>query len=68
MLKVTDFVMWVAPAGVFGAIAAAITVQGLGVLVTYGKFIGSFYVALLVLWARADRRRLRRSSGRGCSG
>jgi Na+/H+-dicarboxylate symporter len=51
MLKVTDFVMWFAPAGVFGAVAAAITVQGLGVLVTYGKFIGSFYGALLVLWA-----------------
>ncbi|MGH8634931.1 MAG: dicarboxylate/amino acid:cation symporter, partial [Burkholderiales bacterium] len=51
MLKVTDFVMWVAPAGVFGAVAAAITVQGLGVLGTYGKFIGSFYGALLVLWA-----------------
>jgi Na+/H+-dicarboxylate symporter len=50
MLKVTDFVMWVAPAGVFGAIASAITVQGIGVLATYGKFIGSFYAALLVLW------------------
>jgi Na+/H+-dicarboxylate symporter len=42
--------MWVAPLGVFGAVAAAITVQGLGVLVTYGKFIGSFYLALLTLW------------------
>jgi Na+/H+-dicarboxylate symporter len=51
MLKVTDYVMWVAPAGVFGAVAAAITLQGVGVLVTYGKFIGSFYAALLVLWA-----------------
>jgi Na+/H+-dicarboxylate symporter len=51
MLKVTDFVMWFAPAGVFGAVAAAITVQGLGILATYGKFIGSFYGALLVLWA-----------------
>jgi Na+/H+-dicarboxylate symporter len=51
MLKVTDFVMLFAPAGVFGAVAAAITTQGLGMLVTYGKFIGSFYAALLVLWA-----------------
>jgi Na+/H+-dicarboxylate symporter len=51
MLKVTDFVMWVAPLGVFGAVAASITVQGLGVLATYGKFVGSFYAALLVLWA-----------------
>jgi Na+/H+-dicarboxylate symporter len=51
MLKVTDFVMWVAPVGVFGAVAAAITVQGLGVLATYGHFIGSFYLALAVLWS-----------------
>jgi Na+/H+-dicarboxylate symporter len=51
MLKVTDYVMWVAPLGVFGAVAAAITVQGLGVLVTYGQFIGSFYLALAVLWS-----------------
>jgi Na+/H+-dicarboxylate symporter len=50
MLKVTDFVMWFAPAGVFGAIASAITVQGIGVLATYGKFLGSFYGALAVLW------------------
>jgi Na+/H+-dicarboxylate symporter len=51
MLKVTDFVMWFAPAGVFGAIAGTIAVQGLGVLGTYGAFLGSFYAALLVLWA-----------------
>lgn len=51
MLKVTEFVMWVAPAGVFGAVAAAITVQGIGVLATYAKFIGSFYLAVAVLWA-----------------
>jgi Na+/H+-dicarboxylate symporter len=51
MLKVTDFVMWAAPAGAFGAVAAAITVQGLGVLLTYGQFIGSFYPALAVQWA-----------------
>ncbi|MDH4180536.1 MAG: dicarboxylate/amino acid:cation symporter [Betaproteobacteria bacterium] len=51
MLKVTDYVMWVAPLGIFGAIAAAITTQGLGVLATYGKFIGSFYTGILLLWA-----------------
>jgi Na+/H+-dicarboxylate symporter len=51
MLKVTDYVMWVAPVGIFGALAAAITVQGLGVLATYGKFIGSFYVGIALLWA-----------------
>jgi Na+/H+-dicarboxylate symporter len=50
MLKITDFVMYFAPVGVFAAIAAVITTQGLGVLITYGKFIGSFYLGLSVLW------------------
>ncbi|MBJ6752068.1 dicarboxylate/amino acid:cation symporter [Geomonas anaerohicana] len=51
MLKVTDYVMQFAPVGVFAAMASCITVQGLGVLTTYGKFIGSFYIGLIVLWA-----------------
>jgi Na+/H+-dicarboxylate symporter len=51
MLKVTEYVMLFAPAGVFGAVAAAITTQGIGVLATYGRFIGTFYVSLVVLWA-----------------
>ncbi|MBJ6802573.1 dicarboxylate/amino acid:cation symporter [Geomonas propionica] len=51
MLKVTDYVMQFAPVGVFAAMASCITVQGLGVLTTYGKFIGSFYIGLVVLWA-----------------
>jgi Na+/H+-dicarboxylate symporter len=50
MLKLTDFVMRFSPLGVFAAIASVVTTQGLGVLVTYGKFIGGFYVALAVLW------------------
>ena len=50
MLKVTEYVMLFAPVGVFGAVAAAITTQGIGVLATYGKFIGTFYVSLFVLW------------------
>jgi Na+/H+-dicarboxylate symporter len=50
MLKLTGYVMLFAPIGVFGAVAAAITTQGLGVLATYGKFIGTFYVALALLW------------------
>ncbi len=50
MLRVTDYVMWFAPIGIFGALAAAITTQGLGVLATYGKFIGSFYLGIVLLW------------------
>jgi len=51
MLKVTGYVMLVAPVAVFAAIAATITTQGLGILVTYGKFIGSFYLGIGILWA-----------------
>jgi Na+/H+-dicarboxylate symporter len=50
MLKLTGYVMLFAPLGVFGAVAAAITTQGIGVLATYGKFIGTFYVSLVLLW------------------
>jgi Na+/H+-dicarboxylate symporter len=50
MLRFTDYVMRFAPLGVFAAMAAVITTQGLGVLVAYGKFVSAFYFALLVLW------------------
>src|SRR6201996_205624 len=50
MLKFTDFVMRFAPLGVFAAMAAVITTQGVGILVTYGKFVSAFYFGLLVLW------------------
>ncbi|WAC71639.1 dicarboxylate/amino acid:cation symporter [Roseateles sp. SL47] len=50
MIKITDYVMLFAPVGVFAAVAAAITVQGLGVLGTFAKFIASFYLGLSSLW------------------
>ncbi|GJD49855.1 Proton/sodium-glutamate symport protein [Methylobacterium crusticola] len=50
MLKITGYVMMFAPVAVFAAIAATITTQGLGVLVTYGKFMLEFYLSLAVLW------------------
>jgi Na+/H+-dicarboxylate symporter len=51
MLKVTGYVMYFAPLGVFAAIANVVTTQGLSVLMVYGKVLGGFYFALLVLWA-----------------
>jgi Na+/H+-dicarboxylate symporter len=51
ILKVTSYVMALAPLAVFAALAATVLTQGAGVLVVYAKFIGSFYLALLVLWA-----------------
>src|SRR5260370_20605959 len=50
MLKITNYVMLVAPFAVFAAVAATITTQGLGLLVTYGKFIAEFYFFLFILW------------------
>ncbi len=51
MLKVTNYVMAFAPIGVFGAVSAVITAQGLGVLVVYAKLLGSVYLSLALLWA-----------------
>ena len=50
MLKITGYVMLVAPFAVFAAIASTIAQNGLGILVTYSKFLLSFYFALVVLW------------------
>ncbi len=50
MLKVTGMVMNVAPLAVFAAMAAVISQKGLGILGTYGKFIGQFYLGLFLLW------------------
>ena len=49
MLKVTSYVMHYAPVAVFSAIASVIAQNGIGVLLTYGKFIGEFYFGLLML-------------------
>jgi len=49
MLKVTSYVMHYAPVAVFSAMASVIAQQGIGVLLSYGKFIGEFYFGLLLL-------------------
>ena len=50
MLKVTSYVMLFAPLAVFGALAATVAQQGLGIMRIYGVFMGEFYLSLLVLW------------------
>jgi len=50
MLKVTGYVMALAPIAVFAAMAAIVTTQGLGILWTYGKFMGQFYLGIVILW------------------
>jgi Na+/H+-dicarboxylate symporter len=51
VLKMVTYVMYLAPLGVFGAMAAAIAKNGLGILVTFGKYIGEFYLGLAILWS-----------------
>ena len=50
ILKITGYVMQLAPLAVFGAITAIIAKQGLGILSTYAIFIGEFYFSLIILW------------------
>lgn len=51
VLKMVTYVMYLAPLGVFGAMAAAIAKNGLGILVTFGFYVGEFYLGLVILWA-----------------
>ncbi len=48
MFKVTNYVMAFAPIGVFGALAAVVAKQGLGVLAGYVYLIGTFYLGLIL--------------------
>jgi Na+/H+-dicarboxylate symporter len=50
VLKVTTYVMNMAPIAVFGAMSAIIAKQGLSILKTYSLFIGEFYFSLGLLW------------------
>ena len=50
MLRITDYVMRFAPVAVFAAMASIVATQGLGIMVTYGKFIVEFYLSIAVLW------------------
>jgi len=50
MLTITDYVMRFAPFAVFGALSSVIATRGVGIIVTYGVFVGEFYFALLLLW------------------
>ncbi|MDX2195161.1 MAG: cation:dicarboxylase symporter family transporter [Cytophagales bacterium] len=48
MFKVTNMVMYFAPVGVLGAVAATVGKQGMGVLQSYLYLLGSFYLGLII--------------------
>jgi Na+/H+-dicarboxylate symporter len=50
MLRITGAIMTLAPLAVFAAMASVVTTQGLGVLLTFAKFMGGFYLGLFCLW------------------
>ena len=50
VLTITGYIMKVAPVAVFCAMSATIATNGLGILVNYAKFMGEFYIGLVVLW------------------
>ena len=51
MLQITGYVMRFAPFAVFGALAKVVAENGLGILGTYVKLLGEFYLSLGILWA-----------------
>ncbi len=51
ILKVTGYVMNLAPLAAFAAVAAILSFKGPDILITYGKFILIFYLSILGLWA-----------------
>lgn len=50
VLKMTGYIMALAPLAIFSSLATTVLTQGPNVLLVYARFIGSFYLALLLLW------------------
>jgi Na+/H+-dicarboxylate symporter len=51
MLKITGYVMLLAPVAVFAAIAATVATNGLEILLKFAVFMGDFYIGLILLWS-----------------
>jgi Na+/H+-dicarboxylate symporter len=50
MLKMTTYVMSLAPIAVFASVAKAMAEQGVGIIASYASYVGGFYLALGLLW------------------
>jgi Na+/H+-dicarboxylate symporter len=51
MLKITGYVMKLAPLAVLAAMASTVAVNGLDILLKFAVFMGDFYIGLFILWA-----------------
>src|SRR5215470_5099058 len=50
ILKMVGYVMWFAPLGVFGALAAVIATKGLAVFSFYAQYLLYFLIGIALLW------------------
>ncbi|MDY6025248.1 dicarboxylate/amino acid:cation symporter [Bergeyella zoohelcum] len=50
ILKMVGYIMWVAPVGVFGAIAAIVATKGFDIFSVYAIYLRDFFIALGILW------------------
>lgn len=50
ILKMVGYIMWVAPLGVFGAIAAVVATNGFDIFKVYAIYLRDFFFALAILW------------------
>jgi Na+/H+-dicarboxylate symporter len=50
MLKITGYVMKLAPLAVLAAMAATVATNGLEILLKFAVFMGDFYIGLFLLW------------------
>lgn len=50
ILKMVGYIMWVAPFGVFGAIAAVVATNGFEIFKVYAIYLRDFFFALGILW------------------
>ena len=48
--KKVSYIMWVAPIGVFGAVAGAVAIYGFGIWKLYANYLAAFAFGILMLW------------------
>jgi Na+/H+-dicarboxylate symporter len=50
VLKMVSYIMWVAPLGVFGAVAGAVAIYGFDIWQLYANYLLDFAIGILLLW------------------
>jgi Na+/H+-dicarboxylate symporter len=50
VLKMVGYVMWVAPIGVLGSIAAAVATHGFDIFSLYANYLIAFLIGIILLW------------------